>query len=464
MPKTIYLDNTILTKDKKFTFLSGDVVAGAQVINVVSTAGFVSLTTSSGQVLCIGELGQEKTEIIKISDVRTSSGTNISGTGATLKTVLNFDHPQDTKVYMIDWDRFEVQHASTSTGTKSTLMTYPENLQPDSLESQYRDTTKTSGFYFVRFNTTIDSTNSDWSDPIPFAGYADNTVHEIKRRALESVGEEIDGVVISNEFLNRCLWEARREFHKSPGKRPFRKSYNVDIGNVSTGMYRVDLPPYVENPYTSENIFGVRIGTERNMSYIGKKEWDFYYVNKPHTTLSTAYAVGDQDLYVSNVRDFNSSGSVTIENDTIEYSAVGVSGGTLRISTAGSTSHAVSSDVWQNASYGLPDKFTVFADVGGSAYIYFNRPLSTSYVNQNIYADYYRTLLEYDSDADELDEPNADMYVSYLAARIKKKRNPALNLAQDDDYRIWLQAKAENLATEYIAEPINLMPDIDHLI
>lgn len=454
--KTLYADNSIITQSKKFTFLSGDVVAGAtSAIGVISTLEFTSLTTSSGQIIVVGEIGQPKTEVIK-----TSATTAPGGTSITLNTALRFDHPQDTKVYLVDWDRFEVQWASTVTGSKSTLMAYPQAVQPELLESIFKDTTQSSGYYFVRFNETIGSTNSDWSDPVPYSGYTDASVHEIKLRALELAGDKIDNEIVTNEFLNRCLWEARREYHSSPGKRPFRRSYNVDIGNVTTGMYRIDLPPYVEKPYSAENVYGVRVGTQQNMIYYDKKEWDFDFLNKPHTILTTAYTVGDQDLYVNNVRDFTPSGSVTVEQDSIAYSAIGITGGTMRISTAGSKNHAVSLDVWQNATYGLPTKFTVFADVGGSAYIYFNRILDTSYVNQNVYADYYRTILEFDSDADVLDEPDPDIYVPYLAARIKKKRNPALELTKDSDYQLWLLKKQGALATEYAGTEIRFVPDV----
>ena len=265
MPKTLFLDQSIVPKDKKFTFLSADVVAGASsAVGIVSTLEFTSLTTASGQILLVGELGQAKSEIVK-----TSSTTAPGGTSITLNSALRFDHPQDTKVYLVDWDRFEVQWASTTTGTKSTLMAYPQAIQPELTEAIFRDTSQTTGYYFVRFNETIASGNSDWSDPIPFGGYADNTVFAIKQRALESVNEVVDGKIISNEFLNRCLWEARRVYHQAPGKRPFRRSYNVAIGSALTGSFRIELPAYVEKPHSAENVYGVRIGAEKNMEYYG---------------------------------------------------------------------------------------------------------------------------------------------------------------------------------------------------
>lgn len=472
MPKTLYPNLTVVPKDKEFTFLTTDVVAGATTFGFASSVSLTSLITSSGQILMFGEIGQEKTEIIKTSNESTSTGSNIGGTSGTLITALRFDHPQDTKIYIIDWDRFEVQHATTATGAKTTLMAYPQYINPSRTEDLYKDTTKTSGFYFVRFNETVGSTNSDWSDPIPYAGYNYNTVHEIKKRALEAVNESIDGEVISDEFLDRCLFEARREYHQSIGKRPYRRRFNNDIGTALTGSFRIELPIWVEKPYTAENIYGVRLGTEANMHYYDKKEWDFDWRGKPHSTLEHAYVRNTStSIWLANGRDFGASAVIMVEGQSINVSRYedSLSGdslyNSLRITAhpTGAWSASAGSDAYENVSWGLPDHFTVFAEPNGSAYIAFNRPIDTAYVNQNIYLDAYTTIFAVDSDADELDEPNPDIYVPYLTARIKKRRDPRLNLANDDDYKLWLVKKAESLNSEYISTDIRIEPDIDHL-
>ena len=461
MPKTLFVNNTDLTREKRFSFLTEDVVIGGSTIRIQSVIGFESLSTSSGQVVCIGKVGQERTEILRTSQ---NTGPSSSYKEITLRDTLQFDHPQDTEAFIIDWNRADFQWASAATGTKQTIRAYPLDIRPDQTETSYVDTSQTTGYYFVRFNETIGNSNSDWSDPIPFGGFDDNTVFMIKKRAIDSLGEEIDGKVITHEFLNQCLWEARREYHKAPGKRPFRRKFNVDIGNALTGSFRIELPTDVEKPYSAENVYGVRIGANANMNYYDKKEWDFDYQDKPHTFLTTAYTVGDQDLYCNSVRDFYDSGSVSVEGTTIGYSAKGISGGTLRISSAGSWACSVGSDVWQNVAYGLPYKFTVWADPEGSAYIYFNTPIDTAYINQNIYADYYRTLVGYDSDADILDEPDYDMYVNYLMAKIKHRKNKGItDITQDSDYKIFQFRKANALTNEYLATNIRITPDIEHL-
>src|SRR3990167_1530443 len=341
-------------------------------------------------------------------------------------------------------------------------MAFPQNINPGRTEDLFRDTTKTSGFYFVRFNNTIDSTNSDDSDAIPYAGFNDNTVHEIKQRALESVNEQVDGELISDEFLNRTLWELRRDYHQMSGKRPFRRRYNNAIGNALTGSFRIELPLWVEKPHTAENVYGVRIGTNANMRYYDKKEWDFDWRGKPRSFLDHAYTRGTStSIWLANGRDFSGSPTIQVEGMNIAGTRITGSQNSFTITAHGSYPTAsAGSDAYENVSLGLPDHFTVFAEPQGSDYIFFNRPISTSYINQNISLDAYTTIFASDSDADELDEPNYDIYVPYLAWKIKKRKNPGLLDTEDTDFQLWQLKKREALQSEYIGVELRITPDI----
>src|SRR3990167_641770 len=291
MPKTIFTSVADLTRDKPVTYLTEDVVLAGTTFRVQSIAGFVGVSTSSGQIVCIGKLGEERTELLRTSN-STAYNPSQNYKEVTLRDALVFDHPQDTPVSIVDWNRIDIQRAATVTGTKTTIVaspSYPVYIRPDQLENSYIDTSQTSGYYFVRFNETVGDTNSDWSDAIPFGGFDDNTVFKIKEKAVKDIGEEIDGNIITHEYLNSSLWEARREYHQSPAKRPFRRRFNQVLGTALTGSFRIELPTDVEKPHTAENVYGVRIGTEANMLYYDKKEFDFDYRNIPHTTLTTAH-------------------------------------------------------------------------------------------------------------------------------------------------------------------------------
>jgi len=459
MSKTIYVDNTNLTANKRSTFLTESVVGTSTTLRVQSILGFESLSTSSGQILCIGELGQELTELIVTSSTTSPSAAYKE---ITLASALSFDHSQNTKVYIVDWNRVDTQWASTVDGTKSTLRAYPIAIQPDQAETLFVDTAKTSGYYFTRFNETVGNTNSDWSDPVPFGGYDDNSVAAIKQGAVALIGEEIDGNTITHEFLNTELWKARREYHNAPGKRPFRRRFNVAIATALTGSFRVELPTDVERPFTSENIYGVRIGTQPNMTYYDKKSWDFDWRNRPHSTLELPYVKGvSTSLWLANGGDFSGSPTINIEGMNVSATRITGSQNSFTITSHGNWSASGGSDAYENISYGLPWKFTVFGEPGGSSYVYFNMPIDTAYIGQNIYLDYYRTLVGYNSDADILDEPNYDMYQNYLAAAIKHRQDKGKkDITQDPDYKLWLFKKNEALSREVLETDIRIAPDL----
>ncbi len=476
--KVVFSDNSDLTKDKRYSFLSEDVVAAGTTIRVQSILGFEGVSTSSGQIVMIGELGQEKTEIRRTTITANPSET-YKEIALNSSDPLKFDHPQDTKVHIIDWDRIEFAYSATATGAKTSIKAYPLGIQPDYKETTMRDTTEpidrlgqATVFYFARYNSTIDSRSSDWSSPLYGTGFNDNMVGAIKRRALEELGEVVDGEIITQEFLNDCLWQARREYHKAPGKRPFRRKYNEDIGTALTGSFRIELPSDTEKPYGSENVYGVRIGSEQNMEYYGKKEWDFDWLGKPRSTLEVPYVYGlSTSIWLANGRDFGESAVITVEGVNIGITRIaGLAGesfyNSLRIYShpSGGWSASAGSDVHKNVSYGLPDHFTVWQNSGGSAYIYFNRPIDTAYVNQNIYLDSYKTLPGFYSEGDELDEPTYDGYVYYLKAKIKARKNKGNNdITKDPDFLMWLAWKAEALRNEFLSVEINMEPQISHL-
>ena len=479
--KVLLVDNTDLTRGKRFTFLTEDITAAGTTFRVQSITGFESVTTSSGQVVMIGKLGQERTELRRTTNVSADGYPSESYKEIVLRDSLRFDHPQDTPVTIVDWNRIEFNYAASAAGTKTTILAYPFDIQADSLYTVHRDITEpsnrltgapTTAFYFARFNESIGSRVSEWSDTVYGTGYDDNSVYNIQKRALDELGEVIDGNTITREFLHQTLWEARREYHQADGKRPFRRRFNVDIGNALTGSFRIELPTDVERPHTAENVYGVRIGSEANMSYYDKKEFDFDYRNKPHTTLEHAYVYNTStSLWLTNGRDFGASAVISVEGENISVTRnIDLSGeslyNSLRIYAhpSGGYNASTGSDAFENISLGLPSKFTVFAEPGGSAYIYFNRPIETAYVNQNIYADYYTTLRGFDSEGDVLDEPKYDMYVHFLKARIRQRRNKGTyDLLQDPDFKLWIIQKETNLKSEYLATDIRIEPDVAHL-
>jgi len=455
--KILYVNNADITQEKKSTYLSTDISSGNSTITVASIVGF-----AINKILCIGEIGEENSEI-----VQTHASTSPSGTTITLSANLTFSHNRGTKVYIIYWNQIEISWAETITGSKAVLDTI--NIQSDQDETIYTDTTKTSGYYFVRFvnNISTPDTYSDYSDPISYSGYGANTVFSIKKRALDDLGEKIDGLIITDEWLNETLWEGRRELdnEESIGKWPFRIKRNYNAGSIIPGTYQLTLPTNLRTPNTAENILSIRVGQGgQPLDYEDIVRFNTNYYNIYHTTLNGIVTDTDTSIILTDSGDFDESGTIKVAAttiagtiDSIDYTgnteSSNILTGVTGIATGG---HVTGKDVWQNASFGLPTAFTVD---GENKKAEFNIPFSDDYAGENIYLDYYTILPEYNSDSDELDEPQYDLFVDFLKWRIKyKKSNGKLNATQDSDFLLWEKKKKSFINKEKTGQSIYFIP------
>lgn len=433
------------------TYLSGDEAAAQTVLSVISGVNF-----AADQYVIIGIQGAEQTEIRKVSSATDSTITISAGT--------SFNHVQGTIVTFIPFNQIEVYSATSAGGTYSLLSAV--DIRADSLETYYPRTTDDSTIYYkARFKNVASTTYSDYSDEVSATGYAYNSVWSIKNRALDQLGEKIGGI-ITDSFLNESLWEARREFDNQFKRWSFRTSFDSDIGNLTEGQYSIAVPALLRNPDSPQNILGLRVGSSgRPIRYIDKTTWNRYYQGVFHTTVATQPAVGQITLVLTNVRDFEDSGSITIGSNTITYTAKDNTTNTLSGIPASGTgsitaTHAAGTDAWQHSSFGEPMFYTIFEDK-----LYFERPIDSDFEGDNLYMDFYRNMPEYNSDADLLDEPDVDMFVSYLKYAIKdKKSKGTIKIANDPDYSKYILKRNSAVKGEFINQGVSFSPDIAHLI
>jgi hypothetical protein len=452
--KTLYISNQDLTAEKKSTFLSADVSSGSSTLTVESIVGY-----AIDQNLCIGEIGEENSEI-----VHTHAATSPTGTTITLSAALTFSHNRGTKVYIIDFDQIEVSWSATTTGTKTVLATI--EVQSDQLETIYNDSTETTGYYFSRFVNSIPTpdTYSDYSDPVSYSGYADNTVWAIKNRALNDLGEVVDGKTISDSWLNDALWEGRRSLDndKQITKWSFRIKRNANIGSIIPGIYTLALPSDLRKPNTSEHILSLRVGERgQPLSYQDINDFNENYEGVVHTTLNGALLTGDTSIVLTDSGDFDETGDIKIAAvsvattiDTVTYTgnteATNTLTGVTGIQAAG---HTTGRDVWQHCNFGLPNTYTVD---GENKQLEFDVPFDDDYAGENIYMDYYTVLPAYDSDTDVLDEPEYDLFVSWLKWKIKYKLSGGkLKQKEDPDYAEWLKGKDDLITKERLGQDVS---------
>jgi hypothetical protein len=408
---------------------------------------------SVGQYVLLGQLGTEKSEIIKLH-----ASTAPTSTTLTTATATVFAHNRGDIITYIPYNQIVVER-STDAGTTWTPLS-AVNIRPDSIETIIdRPTDASTDVYRCRF---YDGTNySDYSDQVVATGYADNTVWAIKHRALDDLGEKTSDL-ISDDFLNQSLWTARRELDDEPLRFSFRTKFNQDIGDIIPGRWSVAVPSDLRDKNSNINILSLRVGADNiPLEYQDTNEFNENYRNVAHSTLNGAILAGATSLTLTSSGDFDEDGDIyiaaediTLTNDSVAYTANAESTGVLS-GVTGALAHATGRDVWQNMSFGLPTAYTV-----NDGYIYFDVPFDDDYAGENIKADYYSELVAYDSDADVLDEPATDLFVNYLKAKIKyKKSNGTIDITKDSDYLLWLQGKKRLLDGEYLGQTLQLIPD-----
>lgn len=448
----IKISNEVLElQGNEKTFFDTDEAAGQTSLSANGT-NFVA-----ADYIVLGKLGTEKSEIVKIASV-SASLINLVSPGTI------FSHNRGDLISYIPYNQIVLER-STDGGANYSALTAVD-IQADNKETIIQRPTDTStDYYRVRFYNSTTSAYSEYSDVITGDGYADNTVFSIKERALDDLGETKNDL-ITDSFLNQALWKARRELDEDPRvlRWEFRQKFNQTLGSIVPGTWRITVPTDLRDPNTNKNILNLRVGRYgHSLKYIDNNEFFSLYQNVAHSTISSPITSGSTSIVLSSSGDFDESGTIKIAAstvaqtiDSVEYTANNEITDTLSGVTGIADSKAADIDVWQQVTFGLPNRYTVFA-----GYIYFDVPFADEYAGEDIKIDYYGELVAYNSDADILDEPEYDLFVSYLKYRIKyKKANGMLENAKADiDYVEWQQGKDRLITKEVSGQTGYFVPN-----
>jgi hypothetical protein len=427
------------------TFLTAEAASGGSSLTVKSISGF-----AIDQILLIGELGDENSEIIN-----THAATAPSGTTITLASNLVKTHPPYTKVRTMLYNQVEISHASTTTGSKSVLDTI--DIQPEAVETRYDDSTASSGYYFTRYKNSIDDSYSDYSDPIPYVGFGEDTVafavnYALKRNKLETFTNFIDYQFCLDE-INSCLQFITGKL-KGWSK---LLVLNYVAGQTSRGTNKVALPSDIWENKGTKSILEARIGDSIVLEKKGWLELEDEMEGVTSTQVTTEASAGATSLAIDNSYDFDDSGSVNIYISgtlyTLTYTGVtrSATAGHLTgipASGTGAITVTIPADtyVWQGEGEGSPEVFSVDSD--GNLVFY---PLADStYDNLNIYLDYWTGTTEIDSDADTLDHFRYDAVKHWLTWAIRAQlKNDGRRDFSDGDYLQFSQILADYIRNEY---------------
>jgi len=434
------------------TFMTIDRAAAVGTITVRNVG--IDVTSDARQannitvndVLLIGELGANDSEII-LTHATTEP---VLSTGViTLASNTSFAHDAGTPVYRIQYNRVQLQRGTTTSQADASNLTTDLGTGLVTIPAHakilvYDERQNTSGNYFARFNDSADSVNGDWTDAVPYGGFATDRVGFAIDWAMNHVQTSFTNE-ISHRFcineLNDCLREVQGKLLRWPDQ----QNFNYILGQTTRGTYSYALPSDIFDNTSNKSIIGVRIGDGQNLRYYDPQTFEDQWIKGvKRTTTRTSTAIGATSVNLTNSYDFDDSGSVNISvSNTLQnitYTGVtrsdsaGATGALTGVPASGTGSVtatiASGTNVFQNEDEGEPKRFTVR---GGNLEI---DPMpDASWVNKNVYLDYFQ-ITEVNSDNDSLDLHRFDMARYWLAWKIKMMKDNAGSLDLNDGYYI----------------------------
>lgn len=426
----IKIQNKPIVLEVPMSEIAADIASGVSTFTVKNITGF-----AINQLLLIGELGSEGSEIVKVHAVTAPTGFTI-----TLATATVLAHYAGDKVYLMVYDQVEFSNSATLTGSKSVLAT--QNIWPDSPTTEYLDTLGSTGYYFVRFKNSISATFSSYSDGIPVEGAAENTVGAIIDYALLHSNVIDFDTKITPQF---CYDEITSMLRFVQGKQKRQNKYqkfNEIIGHTTRGVRLLALPDDIYDPFSTKSLLAVRIGSERALRYKDPLEFEDYTYGEKLTTVNTQAIAGDTTLVLDNGYEFDDSGTVYIYIAGVQYSitytGITRATGTLTgIPASGTGSITVTipaaTNAWQKLYEGQPVIYTVRNEG-----IEFAPTPSDLWDNKNVYADYWTEAQAVDSDGDTIDVDRFDMTKHWLTWKMRMiSRNDGKLDYEDGDYKMF---------------------------
>ena len=396
---------TNLTIDRVETYLTANVAIGSSTLTVQNISGF-----AINQILIIGNLGNDGSEIIK-----THTATAPTGSTITLASNTLFAHNTSTPITVINYDRVEISSAPTIAGSKTVLATIP--IVAYNTDTNYEDTSGNVGFRFVRYNNSITSTFSAYSDAIPVAGYEVSSARTIIDKALGRINKKTSEV-LSDQFAFDCINDCQEEVLRELKRWSFMSVFDYSLGSLSYGDWSVDLPVDIDETYSTKSVYNLRIATENNLIWVDKEKWNDIICDTVFTTLVNNISIGDTSIVLLDTSDFTvTGGSIRIGANIYAYTANDTSTNTLTMipSTTTATSGKYA---FQFEQTGNPEYWTI---INQKAFFY---PVLGSHLDgKNIYMDYYKKQIQIVNDTDKVVLNDITLIQDYLCWAFLVKLN-----------------------------------------
>jgi hypothetical protein len=188
-------DNRVLNENAPYSYLVDNEAAGASTLTIVNPSSF-----AVDDFILVEEFGKEKAEIFRAGAINTSTGVITLEDKDGSATTTNFAHPESTKVYQIDYNQVRFYWTAAAGDITDEDPTYDtdnplgaaQDIDPTSWYSTFEDANNSTGFGWFIFYNSITAGFTENSNPIPYLGFAGNTVAQ--------VFEDFDSLLNVNEL------------------------------------------------------------------------------------------------------------------------------------------------------------------------------------------------------------------------------------------------------------------------
>lgn len=413
------------------TFLTAAVAAAGVTLTVEDNTGF-----ADNDYVVIGNIGDPTTEIVQVNAAVTR------GTSITVTAVV-FAHSRNEPVTLIRYNQVNIYGSTSATDSAPTVIGSVSALDVSALYSE-RVATTTYAYYYSRFYNAETATNSSYSTSVASTGLARTSARKMMDYALQHTNTalaSIEGLTrdVMLEWLND--WQDEVSLQKRQWSWLRTNNDTSPIVTVQT-QQEYTLPTDIQNNDSNESIRSVRLGTQGPIKYLPPEDLDYEMRAASKTYVNVAVATTDTTLTLDSSEDFGSSGSVTIEGDSIAYTSKTDSTNVLAGVTGIDATHAVDKEVWQDHTAGLPLYYTI----RNSKLFIWPLPDST-YDNLNVYIDYYKSITDLTEDASTTVVPFYNSAHFYLMWLIEMKKGDPNGKANEYEAR-FRQIIAEGLKKE----------------
>ncbi len=433
------------------TFITSASIATATTLTVRDNFGFSN--SLGGDLLLIGDLGNEETEIKLIT------GAVTAGTSLTVSS-NTFPHPVNTPVRKILFDKIEIYGNTIASSSGATLITTVD-INVSEQFTEYVVTGSTFAYYGVRVIRSVATTyNGEYSDFIAATGFDTNTVGFIIDQAFKQTGTDFaaDGK-FSKQWAYDQIFLGEQDVAKERKKWSWLNKFEYDAGNILLGVNHFTLPTNLADRNTPKMIQGLRIGTGRNLTYITKAEFEYLFQNVAQTSVGTTYIAGATSVIMADSRDLFDSGAINVYTagviDSLSYTTNTRSTSTLSGVTSNDSGGTAGDPVWQGESQGRPERYTIYE---GEVYFDAVPDLSINLVGMNIWLDYYKNVTRVNSDGDTITVPDPLCIQAWLESQIKRAKNNGVIANDDTSWITYLTTKKRLVNLESSGQGVYMVP------